>query len=71
MAVPVVTSPCINICRMDDISGLCVGCQRTLDEIAGWSRSDDQQRREILRRIKQRRGFPGPAAHPGPTGTEA
>ncbi|MFO1363726.1 MAG: DUF1289 domain-containing protein [Burkholderiales bacterium] len=32
-----VPSPCINVCRMNDATGLCEGCFRTLDEIAGWS----------------------------------
>jgi predicted Fe-S protein YdhL (DUF1289 family) len=32
-----VPSPCINVCRMDDATGLCAGCYRTLDEIACWS----------------------------------
>lgn len=29
-------SPCVNICAMDPGAGICVGCHRTLDEIAGW-----------------------------------
>jgi len=30
-----VASPCVDICRLD-AEGLCVGCRRTLDEIAEW-----------------------------------
>jgi uncharacterized protein len=33
-----VASPCIDICRLD-AKGVCVGCRRTLDEIAEWSRA--------------------------------
>ena len=29
-----VASPCINICVIDAVSGLCAGCGRTLAEIA-------------------------------------
>ncbi|WP_244500106.1 DUF1289 domain-containing protein [Methyloceanibacter superfactus] len=29
-------TPCINICLLDDKSGLCVGCGRSGEEIAGW-----------------------------------
>ena len=29
-----VQSPCVNVCRMDEHTGLCAGCLRTLDEIA-------------------------------------
>jgi predicted Fe-S protein YdhL (DUF1289 family) len=49
-----VPSPCASVCRMDARSGLCVGCCRTLDEIAGWSRMDDAARREVWRRIERR-----------------
>lgn len=47
-------SPCVSVCRMDPARGLCVGCCRTIDEIAGWSRMDDAARREVWRRIEQR-----------------
>jgi predicted Fe-S protein YdhL (DUF1289 family) len=47
-------SPCISVCAMDVSSGLCRGCLRTLDEIAGWSRLDDEGKRTIWTRIEQR-----------------
>ena len=50
-----VPSPCINVCRMDDARGVCTGCLRTLDEIAGWSRASDEAKRAILAAIAQRR----------------
>ena len=28
-----ITSPCIDVCKMDEASGLCQGCYRRLDEI--------------------------------------
>lgn len=52
---PPVASPCVNICRMDGASGLCVGCARTLDEIARWSRASDAERRVILAQLPARR----------------
>ena len=48
-------SPCINICRMDAASGLCVGCFRTIDEITRWSRIDDATRASILAAVARRR----------------
>lgn len=57
-----VASPCINVCRMDERSGLCVGCRRTLDEIAAWSRADDAQKRAILAAVARRRADDGTAA---------
>ncbi len=50
-----VASPCINVCKMDAPSGLCVGCFRTIDEITVWSRSDDACRLEILAAVAKRR----------------
>ena len=48
-----VPSPCIDICRLDS-QGLCVGCRRTIDEIAEWSRASEVRRREILRAVELR-----------------
>jgi uncharacterized protein len=42
-----VASPCRNLCRLDEASGLCVGCARTLDEIVSWSTLDDGARRRV------------------------
>jgi len=50
-----VPSPCISVCRIDEASGLCVGCLRTLDEIASWSTLDDAGRRSVWQAIAQRR----------------
>jgi predicted Fe-S protein YdhL (DUF1289 family) len=50
-----VASPCISVCRIDQSSGLCVGCLRTLDEIAGWGALDDPARRDVLRAVAVRR----------------
>lgn len=44
-------SPCTSVCRIDADSGLCEGCLRTLDEIAGWSRLDDAAKRRVWRTI--------------------
>lgn len=49
-----VPSPCIGVCRMDESSGLCAGCWRTLDEIAIWGRSDDTARRRIWQAVEAR-----------------
>ena len=49
-----VPSPCISICRMSATTGLCEGCFRTRDEIAAWSRADDDGKRALWSRISQR-----------------
>jgi len=40
---------------MDDASGLCIGCARTLDEIASWSVLDDDARRAIVAALPARK----------------
>jgi len=40
-------SPCINVCVLDPVSGLCRGCGRTLDEIAKWTQLDNAERARI------------------------
>ena len=50
-----VPSPCVQICTMDETSGLCRGCARTLAEIAAWGTLDDDARRAVLVRVAQRR----------------
>ena len=49
------TSPCINLCRIHAGTGYCEGCFRSLDEIAGWSRRADAEKRRILEAVDRRR----------------
>jgi hypothetical protein len=41
-------SPCVSVCQMDPMTGYCVGCLRTLDEIRDWIISTPDERRKIL-----------------------
>jgi predicted Fe-S protein YdhL (DUF1289 family) len=50
-----IASPCINVCRMDEASGLCEGCYRSIQEIAAWAAADDQEKSLILAAVAQRR----------------
>lgn len=50
-----IESPCINVCKMDDATGLCQGCYRSLDEIAAWAMASDDAKRQILVAVEQRR----------------
>ena len=55
-----VTSPCTDVCKLDPVDGLCRGCYRTRDEIASWSKIDDDARRSMLVALAERkRGHPG------------
>jgi predicted Fe-S protein YdhL (DUF1289 family) len=52
--MPHVPSPCISVCVLDRSANVCIGCGRTLDEIASWSELDDDARREVLARLPER-----------------
>jgi uncharacterized protein len=41
-------TPCINICLLDEETGACVGCGRTLTEIAQWAAMNDAERRAVM-----------------------
>ena len=56
-----VPSPCISVCVMDATNGVCIGCLRTLDEIAAWSVLDADARRAVLAAIEERRVRLAPA----------
>lgn len=49
-------SPCISVCRMNDKTGLCEGCQRTIDEIVRWGSADESYKRRVWAEIHSRRG---------------
>ncbi|WP_309678580.1 YbaK/EbsC family protein [Polaromonas sp.] len=49
-----VPSPCISVCQMSAVTDWCEGCFRTRDEIAGWSRANDDSKRAIWKTIERR-----------------
>lgn len=58
-------SPCISVCRMDAAREFCEGCLRTIPEIAGWSRMDDEGKRGIWRAIELRTFLQAPSSSEG------
>ncbi len=52
-----VPSPCVSVCRMDPARDQCEGCFRRLNEIAAWSRMDDEGKRAVWLLIEQRAGL--------------
>jgi hypothetical protein len=56
MAPPPITTPCVKVCAVDGESGLCLGCYRTLGEIAGWTRLSEAERAQITAALPARRG---------------
>lgn len=53
---PPVPSPCVKVCVVDGESGLCLGCFRTLGEIAGWAALPEAERAGLLADLPGRRG---------------
>ncbi len=49
-----VKSPCIAVCVLD-VDDICEGCFRSGEEITDWFMADDEQKREILARCRERR----------------
>ena len=31
-----IETPCVDVCEVDEATGLCIGCRRSLAEIAAW-----------------------------------
>jgi predicted Fe-S protein YdhL (DUF1289 family) len=52
---PAIRSPCVQICRIAPESGLCIGCLRTLDEIAAWAAFTDQERQAVFDALPSRK----------------
>lgn len=52
--VPIVPSPCVDICTMDDTTGWCEGCGRTLDEIARWGGTSKADRDAVMAQLPGR-----------------
>jgi predicted Fe-S protein YdhL (DUF1289 family) len=50
----IVPSPCIKICTYDPGAGLCLGCGRSLEEIAAWAQMSVGDRQRIMEALPQR-----------------
>jgi predicted Fe-S protein YdhL (DUF1289 family) len=55
MTAAPIPSPCTSVCRMDERSGHCEGCLRTIDEIAAWSTMSDMAKRGVWKLLGTRR----------------
>ena len=57
----VTSTPCVAICRIDEASGLCVGCGRSRREIAAWIDLGEPARlalmAELARRFSENEGL--------------
>jgi len=49
-----ISTPCIKVCIVDGKRGLCIGCGRTLAEIAAWGSLEEERRRAIMADLPRR-----------------
>lgn len=49
-----VQSPCIGVCTIDDATGFCQGCFRTLEEIQGWWEYDNAVKAAVVKVASER-----------------
>jgi hypothetical protein len=47
-------TPCVAVCMIDPRTNLCLGCGRTLPEIARWGRMDSAERQAVMATLPQR-----------------
>ncbi len=52
--LPPISTPCIKVCAVSGATGLCIGCGRTLREIAGWAGLSEAQRLAIMKELPAR-----------------
>jgi uncharacterized protein len=48
-------SPCISVCQIDDATGFCLGCRRTIDEIRDWMIMSPEERHRVLDALATRK----------------
>lgn len=49
-----VASPCIGVCTIDDMTGFCQGCFRTIEEIQGWWDLDNASKAAVVQTASER-----------------
>jgi len=50
-----IASPCIDVCKMSEDKTVCIGCYRSLSEIANWSRLTDTEKSRVIAAAQERR----------------
>ena len=50
-----IPSPCIQVCQIDDDTGCCIGCYRSIDEVREWPIMTAEEKQGTLARIAKRK----------------
>lgn len=53
-----IESPCVKICTIDACTSVCLGCGRTIDEIARWGAMSAAERAKVMADLPARRAGP-------------
>lgn len=59
------SSPCVQICTLDADGRLCLGCGRSLDEIANWMLMSPSERASVQARLASFRAATLPTTSDG------
>ncbi|MFG1381824.1 DUF1289 domain-containing protein [Xanthobacter versatilis] len=49
-----IATPCVKLCSIEPLSGLCLGCGRSMREIGGWMSYSPDTRAAIMTTLPQR-----------------
>jgi len=58
-----IPSPCLGICQLDE-RDLCIACMRSGMEIAEWGMMNDDEKRAVWARIREREALDGGSSTP-------
>ncbi|MGR3466126.1 DUF1289 domain-containing protein [Limimaricola sp.] len=53
-----IASPCVKLCTIHPETRLCLGCARSIDEIAAWGRMTPEERQAIMDELPGREAAP-------------
>ena len=48
MSATLPATPCVKVCVVDPLSALCIGCGRTVEEIAAWPAMTEPERAAVM-----------------------
>lgn len=49
-----VQSPCIGVCSINETTGFCHGCYRTVEEIKGWWNMSQVEQKQLIETLDER-----------------
>lgn len=49
-----IKTPCVKVCFVDPKAGVCLGCFRTMEELARWTRYSNEERDAIMQALPER-----------------